>query len=1540
MLCFVFGSVMGQKTLIVNIVPSGSGTVTANGTPITSGVGKSFADTSVVPIAATPANGYGFLRWIINNTDRESDNPYNVSMSENKTITAQFGTSTCTSYTFEDVSTSDLSTGSYVNDDFTANGGVWSVLASELNAYTSYYAHAGTHSIYVKYGGALITPTLVRPVTLSFWAKMYNTSYSSTVKVYISTDGGKNYEATPLLSQAVSGTSWKQYTVNVSTTSSTVRLKIQDASPSNSTNYNMIIDDAQICLGPDATPPAVTFNPLNSTTGVPLDSNLTITSNEKLYRYNPTTGALKVLNVGDAAFSNADTLATFLTLKKVSDNSNVPFTVNIDASGKVLTINPISDFSYNTQYKLSISNVADVNGNILAGTQYTQFTTKTPPTPIINVQEVSSNVAYTSGSNYNMGTVYGNTTITKTFRIINTGTDPLYISSSNLSDGTTFKKTLSPAATVNEGDTTFFTLTFTPSSLGTYTDQLTIVNNDLTNANFTINLQGARAQFVLPYTYQSGCAEPIVNGSELKQDYENLSDIPSQITLNNGVAINNDHFYTSYKVFSAEGNCMPSGSSALKIGQDANGLELNLVSCGQITLKWCSNGYRKVRITDESGNVYEKSPSFLPGYNCYTTTTVVNTPNPVKINIEFLGNDSSLLTTLYYLNVTPYDATIKSSGRNIVDFSTGIVGENVRIYDNVVLVTVPSATDLSKITPTVVKASPFATVTPGKGILQDFSAGAKTYIVTAQDGSTKTYTVSVDHEIDYGTLKYSDSIAIPVAMKENDKKIEIVEIKNTSCQVPVSGNGSNYTIYFLDATDLPASGYKISGPTTLCIGSTATYSISNAPSTNSPKYVWHISGADKGKFVVVGDTVSETLKIKAPNELASGSFNFSVSVEFSPSECLFLYGVDTISIKLTDQAPKPITGLQSNCVFNGLLTVTAKGASDATTYNWTFTPSVPIVSQSDSSIVLNLGAVNDDISATVTTQNGCGVTTDTSSYKLSYAKEETTWKGEVSTDWSDNGNWTDRVPRLCTNVIIPDVGNGVKYPIIGSGGGECHYITFEPGGAVFGLPRLTYTRAYVQIKLQRNKWYTLTAPLKNMFSGDYYFTANPRSYMRLFDAINPDHMGDTTAVGTWTSTFENLAVSLKPGMGYAFLVDTFAFHYPNAPTYEKTDYGFSFPRLTPGGQLVTSLVPFSGVSGRLLTDLAISLPRDSSIAYRFAMENSSNKLTNVKVSIKPGLNLIGNPLMTHLDFNALYNSNIGKISNKVKFWNGTTFTTYMTGAQISSSMNLDNTRIAPMQSFFVEGLKTDSLLIDLNNHFVTDETTKLRSAATNKKSILYIKSAYGSYTSSTAVAYNTQASNNYGDDDAFKLFSQYTAVPEVYTVADNRALDINQFGSLPYTTPVGIKTSVRGNIALTFTGAESFEDMDVTLINTKTGETQNLKSNSEYTLGFDGASTESYLFVEFKSSKSETSEALQSEYCNKCIQVYSDTKNSIYVYSTPTDKVKKIIIWEDTGKQLYKKEDLDTSTFKTSLDTRTQICIVRVTTEKNTYVVKVLMNKK
>ncbi len=558
---------------------------------------------------------------------------------------------------------------------------------------------------------------------------------------------------------------------------------------------------------------------------------------------------------------------------------------------------------------------------------------------------------------------------------------------------------------------------------------------------------------------------------------------------------------------------------------------------------------------------------------------------------------------------------------------------------------------------------------------------------------------------------------------------------------------------------------------------------------------------------------------------------------------------------------------------------------------------------------------------------------------LGMVPDTTTWLGGVDGNWNNEENWDLGLPSVCSHVVIPDAGDGVVYPVI-TEPSECLSITFEPGAGVLGLQYLTYTKAYVQLDLKPGRWYTLTAPLKTMFSGDYYYTGVPMTYMRLFDDVNPDIAGDTVAVGTWTQTFANNMVPMEPGMGFAFQVDTFAWNYPRGDTLIYDDLELRFPRELEPDVLRTQVIPFSGVTGKPYAFLAKDMPKDTTVAYRFAMENENGVLEDVQVAIKEGLNLVGNPLMSHLDFKALYATNSSVISEKVKFWNGTTFTTYMAGSGIAADMDMDYTSIPPMQSFFVDGLvgipDGSVLQINLDEHFITDEATKLRSAKASPK-VMHIKSSLNNKTSCVALAYNESASNSFGDEDATKLFSMYDDVPEVYTLADGKALDINQFSQMPIMVPVGIKTTETGKINLEFVGADEFDDVEVTLLNTMTGEQQNLKTDGDYELEYDGSTTDASLFVEFRAANTVT-DTPESEMCglHKCIQVYAQD-DVIYAISSEDDPIKSMTIWEDAGKQLYNADEINKSEFSAHLTTSSQICVVRVETEQRTMVIKVLM---
>ncbi|MDR3705972.1 MAG: Ig-like domain-containing protein [Paludibacteraceae bacterium] len=703
----------------------------------------------------------------------------------------------------------------------------------------------------------------------------------------------------------------------------------------------------------------------------------------------------------------------------------------------------------------------------------------------------------------------------------------------------------------------------------------------------------------------------------------------------------------------------------------------------------------------------------------------------------------------------------------------------------------------------------------------------------------------------------------------------------------------------------------ISGTLTICGTGTTTLTGLGTPATSSP---W--TSATTTTATVSGTSTTGTVI-----GIAAGT---SVITYKDNNGC-------SNTATVTVNTLPSISGVTSGTAC-GSGTITLGATASAGTINW----------YSSLSGTTNLGTgvsyTTGTLSATTyyyvdATANGCTSSSRTKVTAKVYPLS-TTWTGAVSSDWDDDGNWTNGAPSCCTNVIIDSVG---YYPTISSTG-CCNNITFDPEAGILGIQKLVYKKAFVKMILQRNKWYTLTAPLKNMYSGDYYFNGGtPVSYMRLFDAINPDSLttGGIKNIGTWTSSFASLAVPLNKGKSFTFNIDTISWNYPHGKTFIKTDQTITFPRMNADSSLITQMIPYAAFTGKPLTLIATTVARYDS-AYRFMMENSSNQLTNQTITLQKGLNLIGNPLMTHLNFDNLHNHNSSVIRNVVKFWNGSTFVSYMTGAAIGSTMGLSASSIPPMQSFFVYSDNGGSMTIDLSSDFTATATGRLRSAGVESNR-LYIESNNGLKTSTTSLAMTDSAPNEFDAQDAFKLFSQYKDVPEIYTLADNKPLDINQFGTLPYTAPLGIQSSVKDTISFSFKGADSFDNIDVSLINTKTGENQNLKENSTYKYNYDGTNGEGVLFVQFKSANTESTSGVKSNTSGSDIQIYGVNKEKIRAISSPEDLIKDIIVYDESGRTIAQAKEISASWHDVPVESANHVCIVKVITNKQVKVSKIIL---
>lgn len=115
--------------------------------------------------------------------------------------------------------------------------------------------------------------------------------------------------------------------------------------------------------------------------------------------------------------------------------------------------------------------------------------------PEINIKQNTSDIA--SGGSYDFGTIeFGNSSPVTSFTIENNGADDLSlsgvpkieISGTNAADFAINQSSVS--SPVSSGSTTSFTITYTPSSTGTHTAEISILNNDPDETPYTFTLNG------------------------------------------------------------------------------------------------------------------------------------------------------------------------------------------------------------------------------------------------------------------------------------------------------------------------------------------------------------------------------------------------------------------------------------------------------------------------------------------------------------------------------------------------------------------------------------------------------------------------------------------------------------------------------------------------------------------------------------------------------------------------------------------------------------------------------------------------------------------------------------------------------------------------------------------------------------------------------------------------------------------------------------------------------------------------------------------
>jgi len=214
-------------------------------------------------------------------------------------------------------------------------------------------------------------------------------------------------------------------------------------------------------------------------------------------------------------------------------------------------------------------------------------------------------------------------------------------------------------------------------------------------------------------------------------------------------------------------------------------------------------------------------------------------------------------------------------------------------------------------------------------------------------------------------------------------------------------------------------------------------------------------------------------------------------------------------------------------------------------------------------------------------------------------------------------------------------------------------------------------------------------------------------------------------------------------------------------------------------------------------------------------------------SAKRGINLLGNPYPSHINFNAFYNSNSTKIENTmwIRGWNRTItpatpeglmmYDTYNAASGAGTKLINDisiTSDIPPIQGFWVKAKLPGEQTVTFMNTHKTSGTQILRAPAAdvNRIARIRISATATNAQDEMLIVFNPAASNGYDLYDSEKMSHGSANIPELYSRVENRELVIN--GMQPVINkkveiPLGFRTGKAGE---NFKISATFENWDNT----------------------------------------------------------------------------------------------------------------------------------
>ena len=548
-------------------------------------------------------------------------------------------------------------------------------------------------------------------------------------------------------------------------------------------------------------------------------------------------------------------------------------------------------------------------------------------------------------------------------------------------------------------------------------------------------------------------------------------------------------------------------------------------------------------------------------------------------------------------------------------------------------------------------------------------------------------------------------------------------------------------------------------------------------------------------------------------------------------------------------------------------------------------------------------------------------------FMLSVAPPELWWRKEAtSPNWNSFDNWADKdgkpikaIPAKCTDVHLPGVVDNF-YPNLDPkmtkreplGEPVCNDIYFHFGSALGQPQRLTeYSRAFIDYNfgvvqpdgsiqahkdpkhpgaydrlLERDRWYMIATPLKNVYAGDFSLGAYPLTYQRYLK-VKQDAGGLTEASFDKPITKQGRSMV---AYNHALAYKVEGYHPENLgakdhtnlnglkgiirlPYYEnkerapfyplhhysKTVDRYRFDEPTQKWVLYGSDVdPHSYFAYFDMKDLqplsrVDSVPRDTIQDYRFLFEDDETGKIGKTLLGKEGYTLqltssskdspfvmIGNPYMTPIRISDVtkYN-NKGIVQDVYIFENGAWKSTKVSAF---SKQDRKLKAIAPLQAFVLQLKKKDvseiyfptQMLLDPNSPY--GKNAKLRSADEDEESdeiteryvAVTVTDAEGGYTSAVLLPEDTEEST-----PALMAPEGMQTAPLVYFISPtDSSCNFVQTNVPSAVVELGVFAPTDGMLTLDFTTLAEKPFDKLALYDRLRGTEQDLLVNPTYSYGY------------------------------------------------------------------------------------------------------------